>query len=86
MHKVQKAILNIHLVCKRTINDIEESDPPVTECLWHFIEEFEKRLPNCGIGVKYYVGSFLHPFYRGYTLKKIGNSEERGQAIYRFKI
>ena len=41
------------------------------------MKEFEKRLPNNRIGVKYYnVGSLLHPHYRGYTLKKIANSEE----------
>ena len=43
MNKVQKDILNLHLICKRTINDIEELDPPVTVCLQYFLEEFEKR-------------------------------------------
>ena len=52
MHKVQKDILNLHLLCKRTTNEIEELDPPVAECLQNFKEEFEKRLPNNGIRVK----------------------------------
>ena len=77
MYKIQKDILNIHLLCKRTINNIEERDP---ECLQYFMEEF-KRLPNNGIGVKYYnVGSLLHPYYRGYTLKKKANSDEGIEA------
>ena len=81
MHKVQKDILNLQLLCKRTINDIEELDPPVAECLQYFMEEFEKRLPNNGIGNKFYnVGSLLHPYYRGYTLKNIANSEEGREA------
>ena len=45
------------------------------------MEEFEKGLPNYGVGVKYYnVGSLLHPYYRGYTLKNIANSEEGREA------
>ena len=45
------------------------------------MEEFEERLPNNGIGVKYYnVGSLLHPYYRECTLKKIANSEEGREA------
>ena len=81
MHKVQKDILNLHFLCKRTINDIEELDPPVAECLQYFMEEFEKRLPNNGIGVKHYnIGSLLHPYYRRYTLKKLANSEEGREA------
>ena len=81
MHNVQKDILNLHLLCKGTVNDIEELDPTVAECLQYFMEEFEKRLPNNGIGVKYYkVGSLLHPYYRGYILKKIANSENGREA------
>ena len=65
-------MLIFHLLCKRA----------VTECLQYFIEEFEKRLSNNGIGVKYYnvLKSLLHPYYRGYTLKKIANSEEGREA------
>ena len=45
------------------------------------MEEYEKGLPNYGVGVKYYnVGSLLHPYYRGYTLKNIANNEEGREA------
>ena len=42
MHKVQKDILNLHLLCKRSVNIIEERDHQVAECLHNFMEEFEK--------------------------------------------
>ena len=61
----------------------KDIDLSVAEYLQYSMGEFEKSLPNNGIGVKYYhVGLLLYPYYREYILKKIANSEEgRESAI-----
>ena len=79
------------MLYKRTINDIEELDPPVAECstlaiqIFHEVhstswKNLRKDYPILEFGVKYHVGSLLQTYYRGYTLKKIAKSEAGGEG------
>jgi hypothetical protein len=84
VHDLQLDILNLHLIAKRMVTP-EESY--LSDFVKTFMAEFEQRLPMQGMGIGYYnVGSLLHPYYRGYALKKISNSEEGREAAIKVMV
>jgi len=78
VHEVQQDFLNLYVMAQK-VTPVEFGKT--------FISEFEQRLPKHGMGVGYYnVGSLLHPYYRGYALKMITNSEEGREAAIKVMV
>jgi len=82
MHTVQTDLVSLHLIAVRMVQAIGDTNAAVTDCINAFMTEFNQRLPRQGASIQYYnFGSLLHPYYRGHSLRKIGDDPMRDAAI-----